>query len=383
MIYLDYNATAPVRPQVIEAITGALADHGNPSSVHGMGRRARGVVESAREILAAMVGTVPETVTFTSGGTEANTLALRGAAGHCDVLMVSEVEHDSVLAAAGAMDLPLTRFGVDRNGVIDLAALDDQLSACAGEGRRPLVSVMLANNETGVIEPVAEIARLVHDVAGGLVHTDAVQGLGKIPMSFCALGVDLMSLSAHKIGGPPGVGALVVRDGLPLVPVLAGGGQERGRRSGTENVAGIAGFAAALEALEGEAGLAEQLGAWRAAFEDRLRAWAPDCVIFGADADRLANTTCFAVPGLTGETQVMALDLGGVAVSSGAACSSGKVTRSHVLSAMGADDVLASSAIRVSTGWNTSKDDLDRAAAVWSRHYDRWAGRNRPQAAAG
>jgi cysteine desulfurase len=360
-VYLDHNATTPVRPEAAAVVGEALDTTGNASSVHQFGRLARRKVEDAREAVAALVGARAERVVFTSGGTESNNLALAGA-GRARVL-VSAGEHDSVLSAAqGAERIPLTR-----DGVADLAALE----ALLAEGSRPaLVSIMLANNETGVIQPVAAAAEMAHG-RGALVHCDAVQGAGKIDVDMAALGVDLLSLSAHKLGGPQGVGALVVAAGLEIVPLMRGGGQERRYRAGTENVPGIAGFGAAAGLVH--AGL-ERMAGLRDELERRLCALAPEAKVFGAAAPRLPNTSCFAVPGLTAETQVMALDLAGVAIGAGAACSSGKITPSQVLSAMGASAAEAGSAIRVSLGWDSRADDIERFLDAWSALYSRSAG---------
>jgi cysteine desulfurase len=355
-VYLDYNATAPVRPGAAAAVSDALSLTGNPSSVHRYGRLARRMVEQAREAVAALVGAEPEQVVFTSGGTEANNLALNTAAGRR--ILVSAGEHDSVLQAAPDGErVPLTA-----DGIVDVAALADLM---AREPAPALVSVMLANNETGVLQPVAEVARLAHGV-GACLHCDAVQAAGKIPVEFGALEVDVLSLSAHKLGGPQGVGALIVRDGLDLPALLHGGGQERRRRPGTENLPGIAGFgAAAREAGDGVAAFAD-LATWRDTLEAAIKDLAPEARIFGSGASRLPNTSCFTMPGVRAETQVMALDLAGAAVSAGSACSSGKVQPSHVLRAMGADEETADSAIRVSLGWASAREDLDSFLQVWS-----------------
>lgn len=358
-VYMDHNATTAVRPEARDAVSRALAVTGNPSSVHGSGRTARRLVEDARDAVAALVGAEPAAVVFTSGGTEANNLALRGA-GRARVLC-SAVEHASVLSVIdGIIPIP-----VDGDGIVDLDALEALLAE--GEDGTALVSVMLANNETGALQPVADVAALAH-AHGALVHCDAVQAAGKMAIDFRALSCDLMSLSAHKIGGPPGVGALViagdVAEGLALSPVLRGGGQERGRRAGTENVPGIAGFgAAARAAREGLADFA-RLGPWRDRIENRLREHAGSRV-YGFGAPRLANTSCLIMPGVEAETQVIQLDLAGVAVSAGAACSSGKVEPSRVLAAMGADAKEAATAIRVSLGWNTTEDDVERFEEAW------------------
>ena len=357
--YLDWNATAPLRPEAQAAVIAALAVTGNPSSVHADGRAARRLVEAAREQVAALVGATSRDVVFTSGGTEANMLALSPALG--ETLLVSAIEHPSVRSGgrfAAAEDIPVTAAGV-----VDLTALQSLL---AGRSR-PLVSIMLANNETGVIQPVAEVAAIVH-AAGGLLHVDAVQGPGRIPCDFQALGADLMTLSSHKIGGPQGVGALIKRDGLLLDPQIKGGGQERGARAGTENVAGIAGFGAAAEAVrQGWAEEAARMAVLRDRFEAGIQAVAPGAVIFGREAARLPNTTLFSVPGMKAETAVIAFDLEGVAVSSGSACSSGKVAPSHVLAAMGVAPELARGAIRVSLGYATSDEDVGTILKAWEK----------------
>lgn len=357
-VYLDYNATAPIRPEVIDAMSAAMRRVGNASSVHAFGRQARGAVETARGEVAALVGAAPSRVIFTGSGTEANNLALRRAGG--ERLLVSAGEHDSVLAAAAESGAERTALLGD--GRIDLDALQSRLAA---DPRPALVSVMLANNETGVIQPLAEVAALAR-AHGALLHCDAVQAAGKIPVDMATLGVDLMSLSAHKIGGPQGVGALIVREGVEVTPLLRGGGQERRRRAGTENVAGLVGFGVAArlarETLEGFAGLA----LFRDLLEREILALAPEARVFGREASRLPNTLCVSMPGVRAETQVMAFDLAGVAVSSGSACSSGKVAPSHVLAAMGVDEASAASALRISFGWASGPQDVERCLAAWS-----------------
>jgi cysteine desulfurase len=357
--YLDWNATAMLRRQARAAVAAALEVTGNPSSVHASGRAARRLVETAREQVAALVGVAARDVVFTSGGTEANVLALAPALG--DTLLVSSIEHPSVRSGgrfAAAHEIPVTAAGT-----VDLAALQRLL-----EGRtRPLVSLMLANNETGVIQPVVEAAALVR-AAGGLLHVDAVQGPGRIACDFKTLGADLMTLSSHKIGGPQGVGALIRRDGLALDPQIKGGGQERGARAGTENAAGIAGFGAAAEAVrQAWPEEATQVVLLRNRLEAGIKAVAPKAVVFGAEAARLPNTTLFSVAGMKAETAVIAFDLEGVAVSSGAACSSGKVTPSHVLAAMAVPEGLARGAIRVSLGYATSDGDIGTILKAWEK----------------
>ncbi len=357
--YFDWNATAPLRPEAKAAVVAALDMTGNPSSVHAAGRAARRLVEEARERVAALVGASPREVVFTSGGTEANALALSPALG--ETLLASAIEHPSVRSGgrfAAAEDVPVTA-----TGVADLTALGALLKGC----NRALVSLMLANNETGVIQPVAEAAALVH-AADGLLHVDAVQGPGRIACDFKTLGADLMTLSSHKIGGPQGTGALIVRDGLPADALIKGGGQERGARAGTENVAGIAGFGAAAEAVrQGWAAEAARMAGLRDELEAGIRAVAPKAVIFGAKAGRLPNTTLFSAPGMKAETAVIAFDLEGIAVSSGSACSSGKVAPSHVLAAMGVDPELARGAIRVSLGYATTSEDVGTVLKAWEK----------------
>jgi len=361
-VYLDWNATAPLRAEARAAMLAALDVVGNPSSVHAEGRTARRLVEHAREQVAALVGAAPGNVTFTSGGTEANVSALSPRSVG-DQLLVSAIEHPSV--RAGGRFPATEEVPVTAQGQVDVAALERRLSQ---RGGRPLVSIMLANNETGVVQPVAAAAKAVH-AAGGLLHTDAVQAAGKIPCDIGALGADLVSVSAHKLGGPQGIGALIRRDdAIPLEPLVKGGGQERGVRAGTENVAAIAGFgaaaAAATVALESDG---RRMAALRARLEVGLKVISPEVIIFGADVARLPNTSLFAAPGMKAETAVIAFDLEGVAVSSGAACSSGKVAPSHVLAAMGAGAALARGAVRVSLGWSTQQADIDRFLDAWRK----------------
>ncbi|MCF8468746.1 MAG: cysteine desulfurase [Sneathiella sp.] len=362
MIYLDFNATAPVRPEVIDAMTRMMAAGGNPSSVHQAGRTARNRVEEARAQLAALLNCKAPEITFTSGGTEANNFALSALKDRR--LFVSAQEHDSVLAAAGgAAEL----LPVDENGLVDLEELERCL--CAG-GKPALVSVMLANNETGVIQPIVEIAGIVHGY-GGLLHCDAIQAIGKIAVDFRALGADMMSVSAHKFGGPQGVGALVIAEGLAVEPAIKGGGQELGRRAGTENVAGITGMGVAATFAADGLATYNAIGDLRDQLEARLMEISPQSRIYGRNATRLPNTTTISMPGVASELQVMSLDLDGIAVSAGSACSSGKVRASHVLKAMGASDEAAGSAIRVSLGWSTTPEEIDAFVESWGRLYRR------------
>jgi cysteine desulfurase len=371
-VYLDWNATAPLRPQAREAMVAALDTIGNPSSVHAEGRAARRLVDDARRRVAALVGAEPGDVVFTSGGTEANALALAPglpAGRRPQVLLVSAIEHPSVLAGGRFAADAVIRVPVDADGRVDLRALERQFATLEREGRGcALVSLMHANNETGVVQPIAAAAAIVHQ-AGGFLHVDAVQGAGRIPCDINDLGADLLTISGHKLGGPQGVGALVRREAANWAePLIKGGGQERGARAGTENVAAIAGFgAAAAAAAQDRDAEHRRLATLRDRLEAGLKADFPDVTVFGAGAERLPNTTLFAVPGAKAETAVIGLDLGGVAVSSGAACSSGKVSASHVLSAMGVPAPLARGAVRVSIGYATQGTDIDRFLAAWRR----------------
>jgi cysteine desulfurase len=367
-VYLDWNATTPLRPEARAAMAAAWDISGNPSSVHAEGRRARRLVEDARASVAASVAARPEGVVFSSGGTEANALALtpglrRGPGVPVQKLLVSAIEHASVLAGGRFPAEAIGTIAVTRSGLLDLDDLRTKLEG----GRATLVSVMLANNETGAVQPVAEAAEIVH-AAGGLLHVDAIQALGKIPFDIDSMKADLVTLSAHKIGGPKGVGAVVLADGVQgLEPLLRGGGQELGRRAGTENVAGISAFGAAtraaIAALEADA---VRLRGLRDRLEDGL-AQTPDMIVFSDDVQRLPNTTLFTVPGLKAEIAVIGFDLDGIAVSSGSACSSGKVQPSHVLAAMGLSHELAQGAVRLSLGWSTSETDIDLTLKTWRK----------------
>ena len=357
--YLDYNATAPLRPEVREAIGDALHLYGNPSSVHEEGRAARGAIEAARIKVAKLVGASPEDVIFTSGGTEANALALAAQGGQAWHCYLSAVEHPSVLAGGRFYRETTTIIPVMKDGVVDLAVLARELERHHLGGWKPFVSLMVANNETGAVQPVAEAAAIVHQ-AGGLLHSDAIQAAGKVALDMDRLGADMLSLSAHKIGGPKGVGALVLKPGVSVEPLLKGGGQERRRRAGTENVAGIVGFGVAVELAAADLAKADAIRALRDALEAGVVAIAPDAMILSGSVERLPNTSCIAVPGAKAETLVIGLDLAGVSVSAGSACSSGKVEASHVLNAMGLAPELAQGAIRVSLGIGTTSHDIER-----------------------
>jgi cysteine desulfurase len=367
-VYLDWNATTPLRPEARAAMAAVWDLCGNPSSVHAEGRRARRLVEDARAIIARAVGGMPRNLVFTSGGTEANALALtpglRSAAGQpVERLLVSAIEHVSVLAGGRFSAEAIGKIRGTPSGVVDLEHLRDLLVS----GPPALVSIMAANNETGALQPLAKAAGLVH-AAGGLLHVDAIQAFGKIPLNINDIGADLVSLSAHKLGGPKGAGALVLAEGLMgLEALLRGGGQELSRRAGTENVAGIAGFGAAADAamktFEADAKHLENL---RNRLESGLRETA-GMIVFSEDVPRLPNTTLFTVPGMRAETAVIGFDLAGIAVSSGSACSSGKVQPSHVLEAMGFGPKLAQGAVRLSLGWSTSQSEIDRCLEAWRK----------------
>lgn len=367
--YFDWNATAPLRDEARAALVAALGVTGAAASVHSEGRAARALVEKARSQVAALVGAEAKSVIFTSGATEANMLALTpdlvvlGKPFTCGRLFVSAIEHASVLSGGRFPADQIQRLPVTAAGIVDLGALRAALKGV----ERPLVSVMHANNETGVIQPIAEIAGIVHE-AGGILHVDAAQTAGRIDCNIAALGADMLTISSHKLGGPQGAGALVLNGPQPAAPLIKGGGQERGFRAGTENVAAIAGFGAAAEAASRTRQAdALRMTALRDQFEARLKAATPEAVVFGLKVERLPNTSLVAVSGLKAETTLIAFDLNGIAVSSGSACSSGKVAQSHVLAAMGVEPALATGAIRVSLGWETTETDLDTLLIAFKR----------------
>ena len=359
-VYLDYNATAPLRPQARDAMLRAWDVGGNPSSVHATGRAARAVVEQARNDVAALVGGPASTIVFTSGGTEANALAIDSAvAAGAKRLIIGAIEHESVLETAKASGMDVEILPVTSEGTANLAWLKARLEAWDPSDGKPFVALMLANNETGILQPVLEVSELVR-ASDGWLHVDAVQAAGKITIDSRAMGADTLAVSAHKLGGPQGVGALTFGPRATLVRRQHGGGQERGRRAGTENVAGIAGFGAATKAAVADT---DDHAAWRdAAALELARLGA---VVIGGTSMRLPNTLCVAMPGQAADLQVMALDLAGFRVSAGSACSSGKVKASHVLTAMGLDDV-AGCAIRVSGGWATTQADWQAFVAAWA-----------------
>ena len=363
--YLDWNAGAPLRPEARAAVLAALDLVGNPSSPHTEGRRVRAIVEDAREEVAALVGAKPAEVVFTSGATEANNAVM---AGRWQTILLAGIEHDSVLAPARSLaragKARVLDLAVNANGRIDAEDVANGARNAAAIGPA-LLSLQIANNETGVVQPVAAAAEAARS-RGLAVHTDAVQAAGRIAVDFRALGVDCLSLSAHKIGGPKGAGALVIRDGAALPAFIAGGGQERRRRAGTENVPAIAGFGAAARAAARDVETVDRVQALRDRVEAEIVAITPSAVVIGADTERLPNTTNVALPGASAETLVIALDLAGVAVSAGAACSSGKVGASHVLEAMGLEPALARAAIRVSLGWGSTEADVAAFAEAWA-----------------
>lgn len=386
LVYLDYNASAPLLDEARDAMVSAMAFFGNASSVHRQGRAVRQAIEEAREEVAALVNARPQDVIFTSGGTEANNLALSPGLFAKPLqaearLYVSAIEHPAVLNGMRFEREAITVIPVTADGVVDLDWLRAELLKdidAEGDELKPgeravLVSVMAANNETGIIQPIAEIAEIVHQ-AGGLLHSDCVQALGKMPIDMAALGVDLISLSAHKIGGPQGAGALVLRDESVVLrlPMVAGGGQELKRRGGTENLIGIVGFGAAARAarLKMDETLAH-VALLRDRLEAGIKSRSPDAVIFGDGALRLPHVTCFAVPGFSAETQVIQFDLMNICLSSGSACSSGKVEQSHVLKAMGVGEDLSFAALRLSLGGQTLPEEIDAFLEAWGAIYAR------------
>ena len=371
-VYFDYNATAPLRPEARQAFLAAL-DAGNASSVHAEGRAARALIESARATLAAALGTKPDLVFFVSGATEAANMALRPQSVAQDFarLLIGGGEHACVQAGHGFAPEQVEKVALDAQGRIDLEILREKLE---GPGdRTAMLALQAVNNETGVIQPLAAAAEAIHG-AGGVLVCDAVQAFGRIDCTFAASGADLLFLSSHKLGGPKGVGALAFarRALLPKKPLIAGGGQERGFRGGTENVAAIAGFVAAVTVAARECVVESgRLAAMRDFLQASLLEIAPEAAIFGKEADRVGNSLAFALPGLAAETMVAAFDMEGVALSSGSACSSGKVAPSHVLASMGISADLARSALRISLGWKTDQEDMVRFVEILARVRER------------
>ncbi|MGI9524431.1 MAG: cysteine desulfurase family protein [Hyphomicrobiaceae bacterium] len=363
-IYMDYNATAPLRPVARQAAYSALETLGNPSSIHAEGRSARRLVEEAREHIARLANTTASNVVFTSGATEANNWVL-GA--DWKTIFVPLIEHESVLAVARAAmqrGVQVVALPSSRRGETDVTQVADYWLRGHASAEPALVAIQLANNETGVLQPVRETASFCRQ-HGLAVHVDGVQGAGRMAIEFDELGVDTLSLSSHKIGGPMGVGALIMREDCRLSPLMIGGGQERRRRAGTENVPGIAGFGAAAEEALAEVGRMSSLASLRDRLERGVKQVTPAAEFIASNAERLANTSAIAVPGISSETLLIKLDLAGVAVSTGSACSSGKVGSSHVLTAMEVPTDIARGAIRISLGWQTSADDITAFLEVW------------------
>lgn len=356
--YLDYNATAPARPEVLDVMQELQKFALNPSSVHENGRKAKGILDNSRRKIAEAIGVFANEIIFVSSGTEANNWAIKAFPEH--KIIVSAIEHSSVLKTAGTLANTFI-IPVDSDGIINL----DAFAKALPQGKF-LVSIMLANNETGVIQPVQEIAGMVHK-RGGLMHCDAVQAFGKVHVDFTALGCDLMTISAHKMGGPVGAAALIARNNLPLAPMLIGGGQELNRRAGTENVAAIAGFAKAAECIDLKS--AAQIRPWLDAFEQEVEKLGSR--IIGKNATRLPNTSCITMPNVTAETQLISFDLEGIAVSAGSACSSGRIEPSHVLKAMGIDTQEAATAIRASGGWGTQEANITALTEAWKKLFQR------------
>lgn len=355
--YLDWNASAPLRPEARDVIVQTLDIAGNASSIHAEGRRARAVIEAAREKVASLVNAKASEVVFTSGATESNNWVLSDG---WDAVIRAGIEHDSILVPAHALGARNVGLPVDGNGEVDISAI-----AGVPTGGRTLLTLQLANNETGVVQEVTRAASIAR-ARGFVVHTDAVQAPGRISTDFLALGVQAMSLSSHKIGGPKGVGALIVSGDVDLTPFMRGGAQEHRRRAGTENIAGIAGFGAAAEAARHDLANAHRVKALRDQLESDVLAITPDAKIIGRDAgQRLPNTTSLALPGALAETLVIKLDLAGIAVSAGSACSSGKVGPSRVLAAMDVPSELARSAIRISIGVTTTERDVAMFVNAW------------------
>lgn len=382
-IYLDHNAGSPLRPQVKDAVIEALDLAANGSAIYEEGRKAKGLIERSRQSIADMVGAAPSGVTFTSGGSEANStilqprMTVKGQPNTLDRLLVSATEHDSVLKGGSFLAEQIEIIPVDSDGIVDLGWLSNRLSEIQAAGECALVAVMLANNETGVRQPVEAVGELVAETECYFL-CDAIQGPGKLAVDINKIGAHFLTLSAHKLGGPQGVGAIVRRtESYAFQPLIRGGGQEKHGRAGTENIAGIHGFGVAADLVNADASSAQHLAALRDAMEQGLKG----ARVLGAGAARLPNTSCIAVPGLTAETMLISLDLQGFAVSSGSACSSGKVSLSHVLQAMGVEDDIARGALRISLGWNTSMDDVKLFTEAFNKMTDALSPKQRDTAA--
>ncbi|MHA1190490.1 MAG: cysteine desulfurase family protein [Alphaproteobacteria bacterium] len=372
-VYLDANASMPLLADARVAMVEALSHAGNASSTHAAGRSGRARIERGRDQIAALVGVSAQQVIFTSGATEAAAMALtttyriKGTDTAIVRIYIAATEHACVRAGGAFPADRITVIPVTAEGTVDCEALTAALADHDANDGPPLVAVMLANNETGIINPVAQVAGIVHQ-AGGIVYCDAVQAAGRLDLDIAGLGVDLLALSAHKLGGPQGIGALILADNdLCPVPLIKGGGQEKRRRAGTENIAAIAGFGVAASLARNHMGDMARIGALRDGFEAAMLAISPDARIVGNSVDRLANTSLIVAPGQVAETVVIAFDLDDIAVSAGSACSSGKVSQSHVLAAMGLPPEEARAGIRFSLHPGTTQDDIDRTLAVWQK----------------
>ncbi len=359
IVYLDYNATAPLKPSCLAKMQEILAVPSNPSSVHSFGREAKKHLENSRKTIAEVISAWPNEIIFTASGTEANATALSGFPDYR--LLVSASEHSSVLRYRNFTAENIIK--IDENGILSLSDLENKLAA---DKRKTIVSVMLANNETGVIQPVPEIAAICKK-HGALLHSDAVQAFGKIPVDFSLMGADMLTISAHKCGGAVGAAALVIKNNLAIKPLLSGGGQELGRRAGTENIAAIAAFAQAVS--EFDFSHMNSLKKWHSEMEEQIQA--NGGVIFGKNSPRLPNTTCASMPKVSNEVQLIDFDLNGYAVSAGSACSSGRIDKSHVLLAMNVEKELAGKAIRISSGWNSTHSEIEYFTQLWLRLAER------------
>jgi cysteine desulfurase len=364
-IYLDYNATALIRPEVIELMADVMREGGNPSSVHAFGRNAKARLEGARAAIVEAINCRPQMVIFTSGGTEANNMAVFSS--NRTRLITTNAEHDSLRASSEKFDGKVDIVPVDKNGLVDLNVLEELLK---NDGENTIVSILYANNETGVLQDIEAISSITR-AADALLHIDAIQAFGKVPLNFMELNVDMMSISSHKIGGPQGVGALIAREKLPVKSIIVGGGQEHGRRGGTENIAGIAGFGLAASMVPDSLEKMKTLRAWRNEIEHELKNHTPDVMLLGQGAKRLPNVSNIYMPDVISETQVMNFDLNGICISAGSACSSGKVKTSHVGLAMLGDEKIASCTIRMSLGWASAHRDIDAFIKAWKKIYDK------------
>jgi len=361
-IYLDHNATTALKPLVRNLIEDNLDFCGNASSIHKIGREAKKKIEQAREEIAGLVNAPPRSsIVFTSGASEANNMLLKGC--DCERIIISETEHSSVINSLENKEL----IAVDSNGIIKLDELSKKLES---KNCPTLISVMMVNNETGVIQPIKKIVEIAKK-HGALVHTDAVQAAGRIPIDIKNIGVDFLTLSSHKIGGPQGAGCLVISGCFPIKPLINGGGQEKNLRAGTENILSIMGFGKAASLAAESIDEYKKLAKLRNKIENTLKEINPDIKFWGEDSPRVANTTMFSVPKISGETQLIALDLEDIYISNGSACSSGTVKASHVLKAMGASDNQASSALRISLGWNSTEKDVEYFLDEWIDIYNR------------